>query len=383
MPSLASPPRFVTLPRRCEQCLQFFARANTDPRNRTLLTEYLFNTFAPSPETLYAFLLFLKQELHATPRTKQTKHIATHYLRTLSPLCERFGIFEEKNVLDALCFKITEPQHYRGVESVLSRYRRTSAKVIAEVTAILQRLLESAGHACTIEGREKHLYSIYRKIQRKRSTSPLALQDIFAFRIILHGNATEECFAVLNLLHDHFEPVVSDFKDYITIPKINGYQSIHTILNRVIPDLDLPIEVQIRTQAMHEFAEKGLASHWLYARDKHTELLSEKDQKLVAHFLFLSEAAARERTIYCLSPAGDLVKLPDGSTVIDFAYQIHTEIGNHARAARVNGSPQEISYRIREGDIVEVLTAKKKQVRDAWLQFAVTSSTRRKIHEHA
>lgn len=107
MSSLASPPRFVTLPRCCKRCLQFLARANTDPRNRTLLTEYFFNTFAPSPETLYAFLLFLKQELHAARRTKQTKHIATQYLRTLSPLCERFGIFEEKNVLDTLCFEIT------------------------------------------------------------------------------------------------------------------------------------------------------------------------------------------------------------------------------------------------------------------------------------
>lgn len=362
--------------------LEFLENTNTNQRNREILTEYFLRQFTKSPICLYEFLLFLRTQLRWMRDPRRRSHLAAQFLEILSPLAERFGLFEQKIDIDNLCFRILKPRAYREVEHLLSRYKRTSQRTVAAITDILHSLLQKRRTGCEIEGRYKNVYSVYRKLQQKRCASPLHLHDIFAFRITLHTDEIRDCFDIVNILHDHFSPVAGSFKDYITIPKINGYQSIHTILNGVVPDLDLPVEVQIRTRAMHEFAERGLASHWLYTHSKRAHLITEKERKLIEHFTTLSKSAGQENSVLCFSPKGDIFTLVRGSSIIDFAYHVHTDVGNRAVAARVNGKQETLQYEIREGDRIEILRAENPQVKTQWLKYATHPSTRRRIYAH-
>lgn len=364
-----------------EEWVQFLLKIQLGRKNNALVTLYFFGKFAELPEIFYEFLVYLKKKLLRKKASTESRKIAEHYLNILSPLAERFGIFEEKNVLDTLCFQSIDPKGYTQIEDLFFTYKKQSEKTITRVLQQLKNLMKEQGYACDIKGRFKNEYSVYKKLQKKRSKSALALHDIFAFRIVLLNNSTEECFEVLNMLHDKFSPVASRFKDYITIPKINGYQSIHTCLNHVLPNLDLPIEVQIRTKIMDDFAEKGVASHWLYSRDKRTNMLTETEQKLVQHFSALSHQNEAGH-VYCLSRTGDIFALPIGSTILDFAYAIHTDVGNKAVSAVVNMDQKPLKYAIQDGDQIEILKAKKKQVSKEWVHYAHNSSTRKKIHEN-
>lgn len=337
--------------------LRFLTEAADTPRNHELLSEYFCARFAKSPESLEGFLQFLSMTLQSSRRTEKITLLASQYLSVLSPLCERFGLFAEKDLLDGLCFAITSPAAYREVEKFLVEYQRKSRETIAAVRTVLTNLLREHGHAHELQGRYKSLYGIHRKLQRRKYANPLSLRDIFAFRVILSGNNPDECFEVMNLLHDTFQPVAAHFKDYITIPKINGYQSLHTVLNGVLPDLDLPVEVQIRTAAMHDFAERGFASHWLYARNKEKRVLSDKERKVLLHFLSLTAESESEGSLLCFSPRGDIVKLSPGATAIDFANEVHTELGRRAVAAKINGRPRGIHAPLAEGDRIEIVTS--------------------------
>ncbi|OGJ64655.1 hypothetical protein A3C37_00250 [Candidatus Peribacteria bacterium RIFCSPHIGHO2_02_FULL_53_20] len=363
--------------------MRFLTLTNNAPKNREMLSEYFLVQCTSSPEVLQTFLNVLHKTLEREQRTKINIRLATLYLHILSPLCERFGLFAEKTLLDSLCFFIVSPGEYRTVERYLTTYQRKSHDVIRTIRTVLDTLLKKRGHACEIQGRYKSLYSIYGKLQRKGHESPLALRDIFAFRIILKNNNAEECFDVLNLLHDLFQPVAECFKDYITIPKANGYQSLHTVLSGITPAFDLPVEIQIRSRAMHEFAEEGFASHWVYARAKEMRILTEKERKILSHFLFLSEHAQQEQMLLCLSPDGDIVKLPPGATAIDFAYQIHTKLGDRARAARINGRLRDIRAPLKNADCVAIVSDVAKHGRSDWIAHASLSSTRKKIYENS
>lgn len=344
------------------------------PKNREMLSEYFLAECTSSPEILQAFLHVLHKTLARGRHTQSNMRLATLYLHVLSPLCERFGLFAEKTILDSLCFFIVTPKDYRAVEQYLASYQKKSHDVIRNIRAILLTILKRHNYACEIQGRYKSLYSIYGKLQRKGYESPLSLRDIFAFRIILRSKNADDCFDVLNLLHDHFQPVAECFKDYITIPKVNGYQSLHTVLKGVTTDVDLPVELQIRTHAMHEFAEQGFASHWVYARAKEMRILTEKERKILSHFLFLSEHAQEDRMLFCLSPEGDIVKLTPGATAMDFAYQIHTKLGERARAARVNGRLRGIRTPLKNADCVAIVadTVKKNGHRNTPLLSAAS-----------
>ncbi len=325
-----------------------------------MLSAYFMRCFGADPEHLYTFIRFLEQhcaELRRTP--KEQRQVARRYLQILSPLSERFGFFEEKERMDTLCFRITEPKQFREMSATLSRYRQRSRGVIRRISAILERLLKSTGQAYVLQGRYKNLYSVRRKLELKgRMHSPLQLHDIFAFRIILDTQNDADCFGIVNMLHDTFQPIPGKFKDYITIPKINGYQSLHTILNGVISDLDLPIEVQIRTRAMHEFAEQGIASHWLYAHQKRTQWITRREEQLMSHFASLSKEASREDVVHCITPRGDILRMPAGCTILDVAYRIHTDIGNRASGALVDDRPRSVHHLVQEGDRVQILTTK-------------------------
>lgn len=363
--------------------LTFLQRANAETATADALCEYFLRQISASPDRLCDFIRFLEKHCQRSRKTEERRWIARQYLSILSPLCERFGLFEEKERMDSFCFRMTEPEEYARLTALLSRYRSRSRHVVRRISTILRALLDGTGHTYELQGRYKSLYSVQRKQQtRTRHGSPLQLTDIFAFRIIIATDDDDDCFAVMNTLHDHFHPIPGKFKDYITVPKMNGYQSIHTILNGVIPDLDLPVEFQVRTRAMHDFAERGVASHWIYARNEQLQQTTRRERQLLIHFASVSEEARRRELVFCLTPKGDVLRMPAGCTILDIAYRIHTDIGNRASGALINDKPCSVHCPVHDGDRVQVLTAPSAQVHDEWLQSAKLSHTRRKIHAH-
>lgn len=335
--------------------LCFLASIKDSRKNKELTIDCFFHKFVKKPENFYEFIKFFENKLAKTKEDKAKQSLANQYLKILSQLCERFGFFEEKQKLDDHCFKIIEPQEYEKIDKSLARYKKESKKLIDAVSSILGKLLISKKYTFEIHGRYKNIYSIYRKIKKKSQDTIFSLKDIFAFRIILSNSSAKQCFDVLNVFHDEFSPVIDNFKDYISIPKINGYQSLHTGLANIIPHLDLPIEVQIRTKSMHDFAENGLAAHYVYAEEKKSRLPTEKEKILINYFASLAEDKSSNEFVYCLSFQGDMFKLKTGSSVKDFAYQIHTGLGNKAKSAIVNDVPVDLGYKISEGDQIKIV----------------------------
>ena len=286
---------------------------------------------------------------------EEREHVAKQYLAVIAPLAARFGIFVEKNVLDERCFQILHPFDYREIKHLLADYQRRSKKHVDQVSNVLRELLKQHDFTEKVEGRFKNLQSVHQKIQKKKKTL-LELHDIFAFRIILEKDDPEACFDVLNLLHDTFLPIVTRFKDYISIPKINGYQSIHTCLRQVVPSLDWPVEVQIRTSLMDDFAKEGLASHWIYSQSKKSTLLSSTEIRIKQQYNELTrETALNQRVYFFSSRSCDIFSLPEGSSAHDFAYSLHSGLGERAQFAAVNGSLQRLSYLLQNGDRVEII----------------------------
>ncbi|MBI2639127.1 bifunctional (p)ppGpp synthetase/guanosine-3',5'-bis(diphosphate) 3'-pyrophosphohydrolase [Candidatus Peregrinibacteria bacterium] len=363
------------------QWFRFLVTVNNEPSNRELALQYFFERCAQAPEMFHAFLEFFKKKLQRS-RNAEAKHLAEKYLHILSTLCERFSFFEEKQILDDRCFAITHPKKYREIDQLLGRYKKQSKKLINHILQTLTLILREKNHLCDIKGRYKNIYSIARKLQKKPRKTALTLNDIFAFRIIPRRNSIKPCFEILNLLHDTFYPDADYFKDYITIPKINGYQSLHTGLYNVVPELDLPIEVQIRTKPMDDFSEHGLASHWLYAQGKKSKLITEKEKKLLNYFSSIGQTPEASNFIYGFSYKGDIVKLEKGSTILDFAYLIHTDLGNKTRGALVNDTKKTFNYEIQEGDVVQILKDAKPQVSPAWMAAIHTKHARKKISEY-
>jgi GTP diphosphokinase / guanosine-3',5'-bis(diphosphate) 3'-diphosphatase len=361
----------------------FLLFINDEPLNRDLIMSYFFERFADNPKVFYNFILYIKRNIQVCREKEEKVSLSNRYLSILSPLCERFSFFKEKLLLDDLCFKIIDPEAYSELDRKLAKYKQQSKKVIAKILSSLNELLRHGNYKYELKGRYKNIYSIYKKLQKKPHRNILDLHDIFAFRIILKNNSIDECFEIVNLLHDRFKPIVSFFKDYITIPKINGYQSLHTGLNDLIPNLDLPVEVQIRTQAMNDYADKGLATHWLYAIHKKSALVSEKEQKLLHYISAIGLTRRREKNIYFFSYKGDIFKIGEGATVLDFAYMIHSDIGNKTKAALVNGKKQDPYYRLQDGDRVQIVTSYRKKVKKEWLSHVTTRHAYKQIKEAA
>ncbi len=333
--------------------LCFLASIRDGQKNRELILDYFFHKFSQKPKDFYEFMEFFKENLSEEKDDKSRQYLANQYLKIFSQLCERFGFFEEKQMLDDDCFKIIEPEEYAKIDKAMAKYKKESTKLIGTILDILGKLLKSKNYNFEIHGRYKNIYSIHRKIKKKFQDTVLNLKDIFAFRVILLSNSEKQCFDVLNIFHDEFTPIIDNFKDYITIPKINGYQSLHTGLANIITNLDLPAEVQIRTKSMHDFAENGLAAHYLYAKEKKSRLPTEKEKVLINYFESLAEN--KNEDVYCLSFQGDIFKLGGGSTAKDFAYQIHTNLGNKAKSAIVNGVSKDLNYKIKDGDLIKIV----------------------------
>lgn len=350
-------------------------------RNQEVLSEYFFEQALKEPQAFYEFLDFLKSILGDMTHIEAKKRIAQNYLKVISNLCERFNFAKKKDVLDSLCFEIMDPQAYAEISKILETYQNKSEDYIQKIIVLLQDLLKINGYLASVSGRYKNIYSVYNKMQRKGNQNVLTLNDIFAFRIILHNDNEDQCFEIANILHDHFAPVTKFFKDYITIPKINGYKSLHTGIRGIVDDLNIPVEIQIRTDSMHKFAENGFAAHWLYARTKKADVIGDKEKMLIDHLAHGLTRQSQKDYLYLFSRDGDLFKLPMGATVLDFAYRIHSGLGKKAESAVVNGKEVDIYYYLKEGDQVEIKKSQYDKVCKEWLEKVSSDHARKKIIE--
>jgi GTP diphosphokinase / guanosine-3',5'-bis(diphosphate) 3'-diphosphatase len=324
---------------------------------------------------------------------EKRRHIAQETRDIFAPLANRLGIWHFKWELEDLAFKYLEPESFREIQQHVSEKRTAREEKLAKATAILQEGLEQAGIRCLdISGRPKHLYSIYQKMQRQQKEFR-EIYDLAALRIIVQTN--EECYRALAVVHDTFRPIPGRFKDYIGLPKPNRYQSLHT---GVIGLTGRPLEVQIRTLAMHHIAEYGIAAHWKYKETGNSnagtlttadekfawlrQLLEwQSDLKDAQEYLDSVKDNLFEDDVYVFTPKGDVVPLSPGSTTVDFAYRIHTEVGNHCSGARVNGRMVPLSTRLQNGDIVVILTQKQCHPSLDWLNFVRTSAAKYRIKQ--
>ncbi|MBD2447738.1 bifunctional (p)ppGpp synthetase/guanosine-3',5'-bis(diphosphate) 3'-pyrophosphohydrolase [Nostoc sp. FACHB-152] len=309
-----------------------------------------------------------------------------------APLANRLGIWRIKWELEDLAFKYLEPEAFREIQQHVSEKRKAREEKLVKATELLRERLQQAGICCLeISGRPKHLYSIYQKMQRQHKEFH-EIYDLAALRIIVQTN--EECYRALAIVHDAFRPIPGRFKDYIGLPKPNRYQSLHT---GVIGLTGRPLEIQIRTLEMHHIAEYGIAAHWKYKEtggsytpltatdEKFTwlrQLLEwQSDLKDAQEYLDSVKDNLFEDDVYVFTPKGDVVSLNPGSTSIDFAYRIHTEVGNHCAGARVNGRMVPLPTRLQNGDIVEIITQKNSHPSLDWLNFVRTSTAKYRIKQ--
>ncbi|MGF1491312.1 MAG: RelA/SpoT family protein [Microcoleaceae cyanobacterium] len=323
---------------------------------------------------------------------EKQRSIALETKEIFAPLANRLGIGRFQWELEDLSFKYLEPEAYREIQTLVSDKRNTREEKLAEVTELLRSRLEKAKiHCYEVKGRPKHLYGIYRKMQRRQKQFH-EIYDIAALRIIVETN--EECYRALAIVHDAFRPIPGRFKDYIGLPKPNRYQSLHTC---VIGNTGRPIEIQIRTVEMHHIAEYGIAAHWKYKEsddssfrlnptdEKFTwlrQLLEwQKDLKDANEYLESIKEDLFDEDVYVFTPEGDVVVLSNGATPVDFAYHIHTEVGNHCKGAKVDDRIVPLDTPLHNGDIVEILTQKNSHPSLDWLSFVKTSSAKNRIRQ--
>jgi len=315
--------------------------------------------------------------------------IARETLEIYAPIANRLGIHSVKTELEELGFKALYPGRYRIIERALKRARGNQKQFVGKIEANIRQALEKAGIKGTVEGREKHLFSIYQKMRRKR-TALSEIVDVFGFRIIVDNIDT--CYRALGLVHSLYRPMPGRFKDYIAIPRINGYQSLHTTL---FGPNSMPIEVQIRTIDMHRIAEAGIAAHWQYKSGEdqgqsHHDHAMEWLQKLVdiqhggtsEEFMESVKLDLFPDKVYVFTPKGQIRRLPRGATAVDFAYDVHTDIGNKCVAAKIDRRLAPLRTPLRNGQTVEVITAKGATPNPAWVNFVVTAKARSAIRQY-
>jgi GTP pyrophosphokinase len=322
---------------------------------------------------------------HMKPESQ--RRIAQETLDIYAPLANRLGIQWIKIELEDLAFRYLKPGEYHDTERQLEQTQKDRQKYIADVVELLKSKLREAGLDAEVQGRPKHVYSIWKKMRKNGLSSVTQLHDIVAFRLIL--KTVPACYEALGLIHSLWKPVPGRFKDYIAIPKPNMYQSLHTT---VIGPNGERIEIQMRTQEMHRIAEEGIAAHWAYKEGKNTggkdqqkfawlrQLMEwQQDLKDPREFLETVKVDLFQDEVFVFTPKGDVKSLPSGSTPVDLAYAVHTEVGAHCVGAKVNGKIVPLRYKLKNGDSVEILTGNNARPNKDWLSFVRTSRAQAKI----
>ena len=313
------------------------------------------------------------------------RRIASETLDIFAPIARRLGMRELSTELEELGFQALYPMRYKVLNDAVRKARGNRKRILSLIEKSLNEALEKSriGHF-VIMGREKHLYSIYRKMRHKHV--PLnEIMDVYAFRIITES--IDQCYRALGVVHSVFKPVPERFKDYIAIPKVNGYQSLHTTL---FGPYGLPVEVQIRTQEMNDLATSGIAAHWVYKSDDADMQRSQlRAQEWVKNLLELQQSSGNSLEfienvkvdlfpdeVYVFTPRGDIMELPGGATAVDFAYSVHTDIGNSCVAVKIDRQLAPLSTRLVNGQTIEVVTSIAGRPNPAWLDFVITSKAR-------
>ena len=325
--------------------------------------------------------------LDPLPPETQTK-IAQETLDIYAPLANRLGIDRIKNELEDLSFRYLHPDEYRALARDVAWKKEEREKYIQEVSTLIQEKLTSYGLEGRVGGRPKHFHSIYRKMKAQNLTFD-QVYDIIAFRIIL--DTVKDCYEALGIIHSLWKPVPGRFKDYIAMPKANGYQSLHTT---VIGPYGGRVEIQIRTEEMNRTAEEGIAAHWQYKEGKVfdpedtrqfawvRQLLEwQQDLRDPREFMETVKIDLFPDEVYVFTPRGEVKQFPIGSTPVDFAYSIHTQIGHQCVGAKVNGKIVPLRYQLKNGDTIEITTATGHQPSKDWLKFVKTSRARTKIRQ--
>lgn len=325
-------------------------------------------------------------------RPDKRKRIARETLDIFAPIANRLGISEIKNELEELGIAALYPMRYRVLKAAVTKARNNRKEVVNSIMEAIKRRLKEVGIPARVQGREKRIYSIYKKMVNKELQFR-EIMDVYAFRIILQD--VDTCYRVLGQMHNLFKPRPGTFKDYIAIPKINGYQSLHTSL---VGPHGVPIEIQIRTEFMDQMSARGVAAHWSYKENgsEPTSTTAQKNaQRWMKNIIDLQQSASSSMefienvktdlfpdAIYVFTPEGKIYDLPAGATPVDFAYAVHTDIGQHCIGARVNHRMFPLSRPLESGQTVEIITSPMAQPSAMWLSSCVTSRARSKIRQY-
>ena len=324
------------------------------------------------------------------PKQKQLKK-ATETMELYAPLAHRFGLFKIKNEFEDLCFKVIDPNSFKFIVRKLKEKKEARETFIKEFMQPVEDELEKHNFTFEIKGRPKHIYSIYRKMQVQQKPFE-EIYDLFAIRIILEEpHKKEDCWRVYSIITDWYTPIPKRFRDFISVPKANGYQSLHTT---VITQKGRKVEVQIRTRKMDNIAEKGLAAHWKYkegSKSGSTELdkfvhwvrdvLDNPRPDAATEFVKDFQLNLYQDEIYVFTPNGELKTLPKGASCIDFAFEIHSEIGETAIAAKVNGKMVPLRQKLKIGDQVEIITGNKINLNAGWIEDVVTHKAKARLRQ--
>ena len=320
-------------------------------------------------------------------RTEQRRRIARETLDIYAPIAQRLGMNAIRLELEELGFQTLYPQRHGVLKRFIQKIRGNRSEVVTKIKNRMKRHLRQEELVAHVVGREKHLYSIYRKMRQKHLHLS-EVHDVYAFRIVV--DSVDTCYRALGVIHGLYKPVPGTFKDYIAIPKANGYQSLHTVL---FGPFGVPLEVQIRTNEMEQVAEAGIAAHWLYKTgDSAAKSAHKRAREWLRGVIELQTRAGNSQEflenvkvdlfpdeVYVFTPKGEIMELPRGATAIDLAYTIHTDIGNKCVGCRINRRLAPLRTRLKTGDTVEIVTAPGARPNPAWLNFVVTGKARANI----
>lgn len=329
------------------------------------------------------------QTIAAMPTEKQQR-IAHETLEIYAPLANRLGMNDIRHKLEALSFAAMYPERYNELDKAVKKERGNRRKIVETIESAIKNRLSEARLACEVVGREKNLYSIFKKMSDKK----ILLSDVFdiyAFRI--YCDSVDSCYRVLGVIHNLYKPIPGRFKDYIALPKENGYQSLHSVL---MGPFGVPIEIQIRTHEMHRMAESGIAAHWLYKTDNDkTEKAQALANEWLRDLLELQTTAGDSlefidnlkidlfpQEVFVFTPKGAIIKLPRGATTVDFAYAVHTDIGNACVSARIDKQLVPLQSKLENGMTVEIITAVWARPNPLWLNYVITVKARSSIRNY-